>query len=148
MGGMEASLPRTSVMFRRAVVLKCPHCGSHRNFIKRWVQRRDRCRTCGIGWHREHGFELGPTALNVVLTFFSLGVGMLIAFAVTLPDVPVAPLTVGFVAGAILLPLVFQPFTCMIWLAFDLATHKPDEGELAAAAEFLEVSAGEIARKA
>lgn len=148
MGGMEASLPRTSVMFRRAVVLQCPHCGSHRNFIKRWVQRRDRCRTCGIGWHREHGFELGPTALNVVFTFFCLGVGMLIAFALTLPDSPVVPLMIGFVGGAILLPLFFQPFTCMIWLAFDLATHKPSEAELAAADEYLAASGTEIARKA
>ncbi|MEY2754228.1 MAG: hypothetical protein RJB65_586 [Actinomycetota bacterium] len=148
MGGMDVSLPRTPVMFRRAVVLKCPHCGSRRNFIKRWVQRRDRCRTCGIGWHREHGFELGPTALNVVLTFFCLGVGMLIAFALTLPDIPVAPLMVGFVAGAILLPLFFQPFTCMIWLAFDLATHKPDDAELEAAAQYIAGSDVEMSRKA
>lgn len=148
MGGMDANLPRTPVMFRRALVLKCPHCGSHRNFIKRWVQRRDRCRTCGIGWHREHGFELGPTALNVVLTFLTLGIGMLIAFALTIPDIPVAPLTIGFVSGAVLLPLVYQPFTCMIWLAFDLATHKPTEAELAAAAAYLASPEGESARKA
>ena len=73
---------------------------------------------------------------------------MLIAFAVTLPDVPVAPLTVGFVAGAILLPLVFQPFTCMIWLAFDLATHKPTEAELEAAAAYLASPEGMSHRKA
>ena len=55
---------------------------------------------------------------------------------------------IGFVGGAILLPLFFQPFTCMIWLAFDLATHKPSEAELAAADEYLAASGTEIARKA
>ena len=122
-------------MFRRSLVLRCPQCGSRRTFIRRWLGRHDRCRTCGIRWHREHGFELGPVALNVVVTFGTLGVAMTAAFIATAPDFPVGPLTAMAVGVAILMPMVVQPFTYTVWLAFDLASRRPDEAELAAAAE-------------
>ncbi len=92
--------------------------------------RYDRCRTCGIKWHREHGFELGPIALNVIITFGVLGVGMVAAFVATAPDFPVTALTIGFVIGAIVIPLLAFPFTNTLWLAVDLLSHKPDDQEL------------------
>lgn len=95
--------------------------------------RYDRCRTCGIKWHREHGFELGPISLNVVITFGALGLGMVVAFIATAPDFPVAALTIGFVIGAIVIPVLVFPFTNTLWLAVDLLAHKPDERELIAA---------------
>lgn len=131
---MENRLPSTGRMFSRAVVLKCPHCGARKTFIKHWLGRYPRCRTCGIQWHREHGFELGPIALNVVITFGILAVSMVAAFVATAPDFNVTALTLGFIAGAVLVPLIAYPFTYTIWLAFDLATHKPDQRELAEAA--------------
>lgn len=102
--------------------------------------RYDRCRTCGIRWHREHGFELGPIAVNVVLTFGALAIGMIVAFAVTLPDVPVFAVTVILLAVAILLPLLLFPFTNTLWMAFDLLSHRPDERELAEAAASVEAA--------
>lgn len=117
-------------MFRRALVLKCPLCGKRPSTVKRWLGHHERCRSCGIRWHREHGFELGPIALNVVITFFLLGVSMIIGFVATAPDFPVLALTVGLVSGAILIPLIAYPFTFMVWQAFDLLTHQPDQAEL------------------
>lgn len=114
-------------------MLKCPRCGSRRTFIRRWLGRHERCRTCGIRWHREHGFELGPIALSVVITFFTLGVSMVIAFVATAPDIPIVPVTAAIVGVAIVVPIIVQPFTYLLWLAFDLATHRPDERELAEA---------------
>jgi uncharacterized protein (DUF983 family) len=96
--------------------------------------RYDRCRTCGIRWHREHGFELGPIALNVVLTFGALAIGMIIAFAVTLPDTPVLAVTLILLVAAVLLPLLLFPFTNVLWMAFDLLSHRPDDDELVEAA--------------
>lgn len=101
--------------------------------MKRWLGHHERCRTCGIRWHREHGFELGPVALNVVVTFFVLGVGMIAGFVTTAPDFPVLALTLAMVGGAIVIPVIAYPFTFMLWQAFDLATHKPDSRELDAA---------------
>lgn len=130
-------MPSTATMFRRGILRRCPRCGARRSFIKRWLGRYPRCRTCGISWHREHGFELGPIALNVVFTFFSLGVMMTILFVTTGPDYDV-PMLMGVVLGAaLLLPMVFHPFTNTIWLAFDLATHQPDARELAEADAYI-----------
>lgn len=126
-------MPSTATMFTRAVLRKCPRCGGRKSFIKYWLGRHDRCRTCGIGWHREHGFELGPIALNVVFTFFSLAVIMIVAFVTTGPDYNVAGLMALVIGAAVVLPLIFQPFTYTLWLAFDLAVHPPDQRELAEA---------------
>jgi uncharacterized protein (DUF983 family) len=130
---MDRPVPSTATMFRRAIVLKCPHCGGRKTFIRRWLGRHERCRTCGIRWHREHGFELGPIAVNVVFTFFSLAVIMVVAFVTTGPDYNVPALMALVIGAAILLPLLFYPFTYTLWLAFDLLSHKPTERELAEA---------------
>jgi uncharacterized protein (DUF983 family) len=132
--------PKPFTMIRRAAVLQCPRCGSRRTFIRRWVARYERCRTCGIRWNREQGFELGPVGLNLLFTFFSLAVGMIVAFVATSPDFPVFAMTVCFMAAAIVLPLFFYPFTNTLWLAIDLLAHKPDEAELADAAQHAETA--------
>lgn len=131
---MNPASPSVWKMFRRALVLRCPHCGSRKTFIRRWLLRYERCRTCGIQWHREHGFELGPIALNVSFTFGALALGMVVAFIATAPDFPVLALTIGCVIGAIVIPVLAFPFTNTLWMAVDLLTHKPDERELAEAA--------------
>ena len=124
----------------RALRLRCPWCASRRTFIRRWMGKYPRCRTCGIRWHREAGFELGPVVVNTVITFFSLAVAMTIGFVVTYPDVPIWPL-VGWCMGiAIGLPVVIYPLTFTVWLAFDLLTHRPEAAELAEAAAAVKVS--------
>lgn len=129
-------------MFTRAALRKCPRCGGRKSFIKYWLGRYDRCRTCGVKWHREHGFELGPIALNVVFTFFSLAVIMIVAFVTTGPDYNVAGLMALVIGAAIVLPLLFQPFTYTLWLAFDLAVHPPDQREVAEAEAAVAAAAG------
>ena len=120
-------------MFRRALFLQCPRCGARKNFRRRWLGKFPRCRTCGIQWHRESGFELGPIALNVVVTFFLLGASMGIAFVATAPNFPVVTLMVVFVVAAVLIPLIAYPWMVGLWLAFDLAVHRPDAVEVAEA---------------
>ena len=121
-------------MLRRAVMLRCPWCGSRRTFVRRWLGKYDRCRTCGIRWRREEGFELGAVTINIVLTFIVLTAAMTIGFIRTSPDIPVLPMVLSLVGVAILMPIVIYPFTFTIWLAFDLAVHRPDPGELTEAA--------------
>ena len=43
-----------------------------RTFLAGWFKRYDRCRTCGVSWHREEGFELGTITINTIVTFGSL----------------------------------------------------------------------------
>jgi uncharacterized protein (DUF983 family) len=124
-----SSPPTFGRMLRQALVLRCPRCGSRRTFIRRWLGKFPRCRTCGIRWHREAGFELGPVALNTTLTFFALAAAMTVAFIITAPDIPVLPLVLTFASVAVGLPILLYPFTYTAWLAFDLAAHPPGAAE-------------------
>ena len=131
---MPSKDPSFGRMLRRAVMLRCPWCGSRRTFVRRWLGKYDRCRTCGIRWRREEGFELGAVTVNIVLTFIVLTAAMTIGFIRTSPDIPVLPMVLSLVGVAILMPIVIYPFTFTIWLALDLAVHRPDAAELTEAA--------------
>ncbi len=133
--------PRFGRMLRRALVLRCPWCGKRRTFIRKWLGKHPRCRTCGIRWRREEGFELGAVAINTVLTFLALTIGMTIGFVVTAPDIPVAPMVLTLLGIAVVMPIVIYPFTFTIWLAFDLAVHRPEAAELAEAAAAVDLQA-------
>jgi uncharacterized protein (DUF983 family) len=121
-------------MVARAITLRCPRCASRRTFVRRWLGRHDRCRTCGIEWRREEGFELGAITVNIIATFIVLTAAMTVAFVVTSPDIPVLPLVLGLGVVAIVMPIAIYPFSNLLWLAVDLAAHPPGEAEVAAAA--------------
>jgi uncharacterized protein (DUF983 family) len=137
---MPAKDPSFGRMIRRAILLHCPWCGSRRTFIRRWFGKFERCRTCGIRWRREEGFELGAITINTILTFIVLTAAMTIGFITTSPDIPVLPMVLSLVGVAVLMPIIIYPFTFTIWLALDLAVHRPDAAELAAAAAAVEAN--------
>ncbi len=124
-------------MIVRAVALKCPRCASRRTFIRCWLGKFERCRSCGVRWRREEGFELGPVALNTVVTFMALAVAMTVAFIATAPDIPVLPLVFTLGAVAVLLPLALYPITFTVWLAVDLAANPPGAAEQAEAVQWV-----------
>ena len=131
---MPSKDPSFSRMVLRALVLHCPWCGARRTFIRRWLGKYERCRSCGIHWRREEGFELGAVTVNIVLTFIVLTAAMTVGFVTTSPDIPVVPMVLALVGVAVLMPIVIYPFTFTIWLAFDLAVRRPELRELAEAA--------------
>jgi len=67
-------------------------------------------------------------------TFIVLTIGMTIGFVMTSPDIPVARMVFALIGIALLMPILIYPFTFTIWLAIDLAVHRPDAAELAEAA--------------
>jgi uncharacterized protein (DUF983 family) len=138
---MPSKDPSFGRMLGRALVLRCPLCGSRRTFIRRWLGKYERCRTCGIRWRREEGFELGAVTINTILTFIVLTIAMTIGFVSTSPDIPVLPMVLALVGIAVLMPIIIYPFTFTIWLAIDLATHRPEQAELAQAAAAVEAIA-------
>ena len=129
-----ASSPSLKRMLVRAALRRCPWCGSRRTFLRGWFTRHDRCRTCGIRWCREEGFELGAVTINTIVTFLTITVGMVIGFVATAPDIAVVPMLVVLGAVAVVMPIAIYPFTYTLWLAVDLAMHRPEPAELAQAA--------------
>ncbi len=69
-----------------------------------------------------------------MLTFIVLAAGMTVGFVLTSPEIPVARMVLSLIGVAVLMPIVIYPFTFTIWLAFDLAVHRPEAAELAEAA--------------
>ena len=129
--------PSIPSMLGRAFTLRCPRGGSRRTFIRRWFSKHERCRSCGICWRREEGFELGALTVNTVITFAALTIAMAIGFVTTAPDIPAVKLVIWFSSLAVLLPLVLYPFSFLLWLVFDLAARPPDEREIADANAWL-----------
>ena len=139
---MESRL-RPTTAFSRGLRLRCAWCGSRRTFVRRWLGKYPRCRTCGLEWRREEGFELGPVALNTVITFFSLTVGMAVGFIVSYPDIAVWPIIGWGVAIAVLLPILIYPLTFTVWFAFDVVAHPPEAAELAIASAYVSAQAAQ-----
>ncbi len=104
--------------------------------MRGWFRRYDRCRTCGLAWRREEGFELGALTMNTIVTFGALTLAMVVGFIATSPDIPVLPFVLALAGVAIVVPIIIYPFTYTLWLAFDLRVHPPETAELADAAEY------------
>ena len=124
------ALPSATRALARGLTRRCPRCGQKKLF-RRWLQLTPECPRCGFVFEREEGAFLGSLALNYGVTGV-LFIGTLIVWlTLTLPDVPVVPLTITCIAIAAVFPLVFFPFAKLLWTATDLALHesKHDDSE-------------------
>ena len=80
------------------------------------------------------GFELGAASVNAVLTFGLLIVGCAVALVTSYPAVHVGTLLAVAGAGAVVLPVLFYPFSYAIWFAVELRVDPPSSAEIASAA--------------
>ncbi len=108
-------------LFRRALSLACPRCGAH-GVVRHWLVVTDDCPRCGISLVGG-GNRVGAYVYNLVvaeLCTVALVVGVVWA---RWPEVPwdllgwMAPLL------AVTLPLLFYPFSRLLFVATDLAMH-------------------------
>jgi len=123
-------------MIGRALVLRCPRCGSGGQF-RHWLRRADHCPGCGYTLDREHDSFFGAYLLNLCVSFAAL-FGLLIACVIfeaaqaPLPMVPVISVGVFFAVG---LPVVFYPFSFTLWAVADLHSDPLRLGEIVDAAD-------------
>jgi len=133
--GMHGGVPRRLTdsfprMMARALVRRCPRCGSG-GWFHHWFRRAERCPGCGIRIERQVGFMLGSITVNTIVTFGLLLAVIVVGFVVSYPDVAVVPMIVVGIAIAVLFPLLFFPFSHTIWAAVDFAMRpvEPHEAE-------------------
>lgn len=123
--------PTRPQLLARGFTRRCPWCGDRRAYFRGWFARQERCRACGHAYRRgDHAFELGATTANIILTFLSILLSILVLVVLTAPDVPT--LGIVLVAGAIALlgPAIFYPVSFTIWQAIDLWMRRPTDAEL------------------
>jgi hypothetical protein len=89
----------------------------------------ERCPRCNLRFERVEGHWLGSLGINVMVSFATLFVVLVIGFVVTYPEPPVGPLIALGLAIALVLPVVFFPFSKTFWTAIDILMRplEPDE---------------------
>jgi uncharacterized protein (DUF983 family) len=100
--------------------LRCPECGSRGIFTHPWNLLKC-CPRCGYQFTREDGYFLGAYGLNLVVAEL-IGVGAVLVILFQ-SDLSVLWQQVIAVSAAILLPVLFYPFSRTLWMAIDLMTR-------------------------
>lgn len=108
-----------STLLRRGATKRCPVCGQGHLF-RQWVRMAPSCPRCGLGFARAPGQWLGSWFINVcVVQTVVIGV-LAIGVGVTWPDPPIVPIGIGAALSAVVVPLLFFPFSRTLWVAIDL----------------------------
>lgn len=121
--------PSLSRLVGRGLTLACPACGARGHF-RLWVRMAERCHRCGLVFERIEGHWIGAIGINTIVSFGALLVSLIVGVALTIPDVPVAPLMVGNMALAAVVPLVFYPASRTLWTAIDIAMRPLEPHEV------------------
>lgn len=125
------AFPSRPRLLARGVTRRCAWCGDRHAYFTGWFRRGERCRACGHAYRRgDEAFELGAITANIILTFLSILIAILVLVALTAPDIPT--LGIVFVAGGIALlgPAVYYPVSFTLWQAVDLWMRRPTAAEL------------------
>ncbi|HLM63197.1 MAG TPA: DUF983 domain-containing protein [Acidimicrobiales bacterium] len=117
-----------SRLLLRGFAKRCPLCGGG-DLFRGWFTMRDRCPRCAFPLERVEGHWLGALGMNTVVSFTALLATVVIGFVVTYPDSPTGLLMAIALAVAVVVPLLFFPFSKTLWSAIDLAMRpvEPDD---------------------
>lgn len=108
-------------LLRRGLTRRCPLCGGGGLFTG-WFTVRDRCPRCAFPLEqRIEGHWLGALGINTIVSFGLLLLTLVVGLVATYPDIATGPLVTATVTVAIVVPLVFYPFSKTLWSAIDLA---------------------------
>ena len=87
---------------------------------------RQACPRCEWRFEKEEGGYLGAMVLNYVVAVGLWVAVLVVGLVLTVPDVPVLPLTIASVAVLVLAPLAFYPRSKTIWAAVEYLTLRAD----------------------
>jgi len=111
---------RISRLVKRGLLLQCPYC-SEGHIIKYPFWIKDCCPKCGYRFAPESGYFVGGYALNlVVVEIVALAIIVIILLRSNLSLYQQEALGIG---AAIILPIIFFPWSRTIWMALDLTVQ-------------------------
>ncbi|HEV2642214.1 MAG TPA: hypothetical protein VGT98_05890 [Candidatus Elarobacter sp.] len=131
----ELTMPRlrdVARYFARAMVARCPLCGS-RPVLRSWFTLRRRCPGCHIRLDRgeSEDYFLGGIFFNIVLAELVFAAVLTVWLVAVWPDVPWDRIEYVLAAAMVLAPIVLYPMSRLLWLALDLLLRPPDDREMA-----------------
>lgn len=109
--------PRVRRLLARAIRLQCPYCGSG-GIIDLPFGIKTCCPRCGYRFAPEDGYFLGGYALNLVGSEV-LGLGVVLFFLLR-SNYSLYQQEAIAIGAAILLPILFFPWSRTFWMALDL----------------------------
>lgn len=119
-------------MLSRVLRRRCPICG-HRPIFDGYFTLRRRCPNCNFSFEREEGYWVGALIANIAAAEGLFGLLFVGGVILTYPNTPWTALTIAGVSVMIVLPILFYPFSKMMWLWVDLAfIHPLDADDLTA----------------
>ena len=130
----ELQLSRAGRLFGRALLLRCPRCGT-RGIFAGWTRLKDHCPGCGIPLERkESDYFIGAYLMNLIAVELILFTGLAVVM-IAMSGNP--PWDVLEWAGPLLMfvgAIICYPFAKATWLALDLMLRPLSDDEVAEAA--------------
>ncbi len=124
-------MKRALLRFARALVRRCPNCGGG-PVIARWIYTVPACPRCRLRLDRgEPDYFLGAIVFNMAFAEGLFAAALLVVLVCTWPNPPWDALYYGGIVGLIVAPILFYPYSKLVWLAFDLLFRplRPEEFE-------------------
>jgi uncharacterized protein (DUF983 family) len=129
--GMIAPAGATlGTMVGRALLLRCPRCGA-RGIWQSWFRMKHACPVCGQVFERgeSHDFFIGAYLINLVVAESTAVVVAAAMWIVLGSRVSFNVLWGASMALAVIMPVIFYPFSRELWLAFDLHFRPAEAGD-------------------
>lgn len=113
-------MKRALIRSARALRRRCPNCGAG-PVIARWIHTRPACPRCRLRLDRgEPDYFLGAIVFNMAFAEGLFAAALLAVLLWTWPNPPWDALYYGGIVGLIVAPILFYPYSKLLWLAFDL----------------------------
>ena len=122
----QSGLKHSLILFGRAVLVRCPNCGSG-NLFEHWFKIKERCPRCGYVFGRnESGYQIGSMALDMVIPMLLWLAGLATTLILTWPNPPWMLIQWGSIAIMVGLPLLLYPMSHTLAIALDLLVRPPE----------------------
>jgi uncharacterized protein (DUF983 family) len=121
----RSDAPGAFAALLRGAARRCARCGGG-DLFETWFRVRARCPRCNLRLEREEGGFLGAMVVSYGVTALAWVILLVVWLAIDLPDVHVLALTLASIGLAILVPLLFWPFSKSIWAAVDYLVYRTD----------------------
>ena len=110
----------TGRLLLRGITRRCALCGAGGSFDD-YFHMKERCPRCNLRFDRIDGQRAGALGMNTIVTFGALAIVVVVGLIITYPEFDLSVLLPAAIAVAVLVPVVFYPFSRTIWNAIDLA---------------------------
>jgi uncharacterized protein (DUF983 family) len=123
--------PTLRALIARAIARRCPRCGGG-GIWQSWFRMKHACPTCGQVLERgeSEDFFIGAYLINLVVAELSAVVIAAVMWIWLGSRVSFNVLWGASMALAIIMPVIFYPFSRELWLALDLHFRPSEAGDV------------------